>query len=340
MSTQVTCQTLRLALGVSLTFAAGQMAGWRMAFLAPILLALLLKSRQPLTLKSGAALVAVIAGTFILALAVSLPLLQYPIAATLALLLVLYWTFYLGASGAPPFAVMMMLIALILIPLLGQQSVDLSLEIAAGLVQAGLTAVLFSWLAFALLPAVPDSAPSPAGAVQGTEADPRGSARLAGVSTAVVAPLFIAFMAMGLSNYVLVLVFACLLAMQADLSAGMKGGVGLIVGNAIGGIIAIVVYELTVIVPNLFFLSLLIALVCLVLGRRIHAGGAASALCSTALTTVLLIIGMTVSPIGPDADTKFYSRIIQVAAATLYVTASFVVLETLAQRGRWIHRLE
>jgi hypothetical protein len=61
-------------------------------------------------------------------------------------------------------------------------------------------------------------------------------------------------------------------------------------------------------------------------------------LCNTALTTVLLIVGMTVSPIGPEADAKFYSRIVQIAAAELYVVATLVLIDGYAQWRR--HRMD
>jgi hypothetical protein len=126
--------------------------------------------------------------------------------------------------------------------------------------------------------------------------------------------------------------------MQPDLTAGIKGGMGLVAGNILGGAIAIVVYELAVLLPNLLFLTLLIVLVCLLLGPRIFAGGAAGALCGTALTTVLLIVGMTVSPVGPEADAKFYSRIVQIAAAVLYVVAALVLIDGYVQWRR--HRMD
>lgn len=327
----VATRTLRLALGTSLAFGVGQFAGWRMAFLAPVLAVLLLKAPQRPTLKSGVGLVLVIAGTFSLVLAVVLPLLQYPIPVVLFLSLALFWTFYLGRRGGPPFAVLMMLVALTLVPLLGLESIDLSFEVAGGVAQAGLIAVLFAMLAFALIQAPPAQAP-PARAGNTAIPDTGQNVRLAWVSTAVVVPALIAFLVFGLSSYALVLVFITLLAMEPDVSAGLKGSLGLIAGNALGGAIAIVVYELFIIYPNLLFLTLLIALVCLVLGPRIFSGGVAGALCGTALSAVLLIIGMTVSPIGPEADAKSYSRIIQVITAALYVVAAFVLADLWLQR--------
>lgn len=93
------------------------------------------------------------------------------------------------------------------------------------------------------------------------------------------------------------------------------------------------VYELVVVLPDLIFLTLLVALVCLALGKRIFAGGAAAAVCGTALTTFLLIVGMTVSPIGTEADAKFYSRIVQVGVAALYVVAALLLADLLSRRS-------
>ena len=157
--------------------------------------------------------------TFAIALAIVLPLLNYPLAAMLVLILMLFWTFYLGQRGTSPFVVMMLLTALTLVPVLGLGSIDLSVEIAR-----------------------------------------------------------------------------------------------------------------TLSLPNLLFLTLLMALVCLLLGRRMFQGGVAGAICGTALTTVLLIIGMTVAPIGPDADAKFLGRIVQVIAAAVYVVGAFALVSTVVKK--------
>lgn len=296
-----------------------------MAFIVPILAVTLLKSPRCPTPGAGLGFFLVIALTFTFALVMVLPLLNYPVVVMAFLVLALFWSFYLGQRGTSPFVILMLLLALTMVPVLGLESIDLSVEIAQGLARSGLLAVLFTWLAFALVPDVPSS-PLPASSPAASDSDPARELQLALVSTLVVSPLLLVFLTLGLSSYVLVLVFVTMLALQPEMNRGMKGGLGLIVGNLLGGGIAIVVYELLVILPNLLFLSLLIALVCILLGRRIFEGGSTGAICSTALTTVLLIIGMTVAPIGPEADAKFLGRIVQVIASALYVVGAFALV--------------
>ena len=158
------------------------------------------------------------------------------------------------------------------------------------------------------------------------------------MSTVLVAPIMVVFLLFGLSSYLLVLVFVTLLAVQPDVASGIKGALGLVAGNMLGGVFAIVIYQFAVITSDLLFVSLLIALTTLVLGPRIFAGGAMGAVCNTALTTVLIIIGMSVSPIFPDAGAKFFSRIIQVIFAGMYITCAGVLLELLfrpKEIGEW-----
>jgi hypothetical protein len=325
-------QTLRLTLGTTLAFGTGQLLGWRMAFIVPLLAVALLKSPRCPTPGAGLGFFLVIAITFTFALVVVLPLLNYPSVAMAFLVLALFWAFFLGQRGSSHFVVLMLLLALTMVPVLGLVSVDLSVEIAKDLARSGLLAVLFTWLAFALVPANPSSSQS-LGATKEHVSNSAREVRMAWVSTLVVSPLLIVFLNFGLSSFMLVLVFVTLLAIQPELSTGVKGGMVLIAGNMLGGGIALLVYELVVILPDLFFLSLLIALVCLLLGRRIFEGGTAGAICGTALTTVLLIIGMTVSPIGPEADAEFISRIVQVSAAAFYVVGAFALAGTLIKRA-------
>lgn len=326
-------QTLRLALGTALAFGVGQMFGWRLAFIVPILAVTLLKSPRPLTIRQGLGFFLVIAGTFAFALLLILPLLNYPLAAMIFLTLSLFWIFYIGQRGQSPFVVMMLLLAATLVPVLGLETVELSFEVASGLARSGLLAVCFTWLAFALVPvaSAPDE-PKAALPRNAPPSDGAGELRSAWASTLVVSPLLLASLVFGLTDYVLVLVFVTLLSVQPDLTRGIAGGLGLVAGNLLGGAIAIVIYELLTVLPNLLFLSLLVALVCIALGRRMLAGGTVGAICGTALTTVLLIIGMTVAPIGPEADAKFLNRIVQVVAAAVYIAAAFVLIDPMINR--------
>ena len=326
MPTETAAQTLRLTVAVTLSFGLGQLVGWQMAFIAPILTVMVVKSPQPFSFNSGAAMVLTIAGTFAAVLLLILPLLQYPSVATLLIITALFWVFYAGQVGFSQFAVLMLLIALTMVPVIGLDSPALSVEIARGLALAGFVAILFGWLAHALVPPGPDHGPEPTTQTLSASANP---VRTALMSTVMVAPVVLVFLLFGLTSYILIVVFITLLAMQPDVASGFKGAIGLIAGNVLGGLIAIVIYQFAIVTSDLFLLSLLIALTALTLGPRIFAGGASGAVCSTALTTVLLIVGMSVSPIGPDAEAKFISRIIQVVFAGVYITGACALSEVL-----------
>ena len=138
MLTETTAQALRLTLGVTLAFGLGQLIGWHMAFIAPILTVMVVKSPQPFTFKTGAAMVLTIAGTFAAVLILVLPLMQYPAVAILLIITALFWVFFSGQAGFSQFAVLMLLIALTMVPVVGLDSPTLSIEIARGLALAHL----------------------------------------------------------------------------------------------------------------------------------------------------------------------------------------------------------
>lgn len=63
-------------------------------------------------------------------------------------------------------------------------------------------------------------------------------------------------------------------------------------------------------------------------------GRLADALCGAALTAVLLIVGMTTSPIGPEADTTFCSGIVQAASAAPYIITALTLIDPLIRRRK------
>jgi uncharacterized membrane protein YgaE (UPF0421/DUF939 family) len=114
--------------------------------------------------------------------------------------------------------------------------------------------------------------------------------------------------------------------MQPGFAKDFKGGLALIIGNAIGGIAAIIFYELLVMVPQYIFLIFLTLLAGLMFGSRLFSGKPKAQLYGMAYSTLLLVIGSTTSSTG-EAGAKVYTRIIQIMVAVVYVVVAFGLLE-------------
>jgi len=100
-------------------------------------------------------------------------------------------------------------------------------------------------------------------------------------------------------------------------------GESLLMSTMIGGIGAIIMWQLLSIWPSLVLYTLLIALGGLIMGRRIFSGPAMHAQAGTwsyAFLTMIVLIAPAVldGPGGAAASVGFYSRLGMMVAATLY----------------------
>jgi hypothetical protein len=316
-----------LAVGLALGFA------WPLGFLTPVLVAKLLGTPgfRP-SWRVGLGMLAGITGGFGLGLAIALFLTPYPLLALLGVGFALFRVFHASAGGASPFGVTMLLLGLTLLPLVVMESPALAVDFAGGFLLLGALAMALVGLAHGLWP--DPATPGSEGASQAPPPlDPREQLRQALISTAVVLPLLVVFFTLKLTGSVLVLAFVAILAQQPGLRAGLRSGAALLVGNLLGGLAAILCYELLVAVPLFGFLLVLTLLAALLFGERILGGDPRAALAGMAFSTFLILLGSSTAPTGDDADAGFYGRIFQVFLAALYVVGAFGLLE-LAAGGR------
>jgi hypothetical protein len=314
---------------------------WRLSFIAPVLTLSFLGSPAPRpTAKTAVGFLGIIVVASVLGVLVSALLLPYPAVFLLLEGLMLFLLFYHGARGANPLLISMLLVALTVIPVVGLQTMFLAVAVAKGLVVGAGTAVAVVWLAHVL---IPDPPPLPSTLTGGSSAraskagppSREAAAARAWMNTIVVFPIVLLYFVLGLTS-VLILVFIALLSMQPDFSAGFKAGKALIVGNVMGGIAAISMYELLVMVPQFGFLLILTFLFGLWFGGRLFSGAPAAPLFGMAYSTLLLVIGSTTSMFG-DANAKAWTRVIQITIAVVYLVVAFGVITRLRRKPETSH---
>jgi hypothetical protein len=118
------------------------------------------------------------------------------------------------------------------------------------------------------------------------------------------------------------LIFVAMLSIQPGFAQNFKAGVGLILGNVLGGAAAIVGFNLLTVVPTLGYLLLISLFGGLWFGRRLIRGGARAPLFGMGYSTMLLLLGSTTSGEG-DAGSAAYSRVLQIMVAVVYVVFAF-----------------
>jgi len=329
---------VRFALGTTLGSGLAYLIGFELPFLVPILIAMQLGSPAPRpTLRAGVAFVGPVALGAFLGVILTRYFLQYRIMFLLVEFLVLYRIFYSLAGGAAPLRMVWLLIASLIIPLVGMASIGLSVGVALGLVKGAVIAMLVTWLSYGLLPDPPKQAvATPGGPDPKPEkkAPPPPAARAAYArrSVTVVFPVVVVFFYLSLYSDAVILVYVALLSLLPSFAAGWKQGKGMVTGNLIGGLVAIVFYNLLTVYPTIGMFLLLSLVVGLTFGDVIFSTRPIAPQIKTAFNAVMLLVGMSVTITGANAASKFYARIVQIIIAVVYVAMAFGFLEYLQRK--------
>ncbi len=130
-------------------------------------------------------------------------------------------------------------------------------------------------------------------------------------------------------------------------SMGQQAGIGetrqvarsLIVSTLIGGVAAIIAWQVLSVSPSLLMYTLLIGLAGLVMGQRIFAGAGmhpAGATWSYGYLTMIVILAPAVmdTQAGAAAGAAFWTRLQMFIWATIYGTGAVFVFDTLWPRKR------
>ena len=319
-------RVLRYALGATLAMALAMGLAWDLSFIVPILTLMLLASPAPRpSFRAGVGFVATIAvacfgGLWAIQYLLNFTWVFFPI-----LGLLLFGVFLAKARGTSPFLATWLLIALLLLPMLAVQSPNLARLIVRGLVLGAAVTLAVVWIAHVLVPDPPTTGSSVVTAPR-APVPPVDAESLAFTQTLVVMPLLILFHLFEWTGAVLVLVFVALLSLQPGFASSFRTGKAMLVGNAMGGVAAIVMFGVLTVVPEYAFLILLTLLAGLFFGSRLMSDRPTAPLYGMAFSTLLLVIGMTTSMAG-DARAKVYDRLFQMGLAVLYVVVAFGLIE-------------
>lgn len=115
------------------------------------------------------------------------------------------------------------------------------------------------------------------------------------------------------------------LLLQPDLSRNVEAGLGLLLLNLVGGVLASFCAGIALAEGSLTGVLLMSLLVSLVFGWRIALGDAGGKLSLGALSTFLILFGIGLSPLPADTGDSFATRITFVVIAVVY-TLLFTIL--------------
>lgn len=320
---------LRLAFGVTGCFAVVEALGWDATFLAPLLAAnMLVKTPRPPSLAEGFVVVVLIAVSTGAVLLLSTLVISNPEVLILALVLLLYLSFYAHRRGAPELATMLPQISAVSLPIVAVLSPDGAGSFAETLVAAGFVALLATWAAHAAFPA-PVAVPVAAKANPGIPSDRpvAAAARHALLDTLVLMPLLTSYILNATEAAVVVLIVVLTLLRQSDRQQGKGAVLGLILGNLIAGVAAGLAYNLILLGNTLpFFVTVCLAATLMFAGRIVTAGDRAPVYV-VALGTFVLLLGLGLSPLPGSSGEAFVSRLLNVIMASAYAIGGLSLVE-------------
>jgi Protein of unknown function (DUF2955) len=321
---------LRLALGTTLSFVTAEMLDWELSFVITAFLVQFLTApgRAP-SLRQGIAIVLVLGLATGTAATLSGLLVDMPALFAIVLGLMLFLAFVLQRSGRSPAAATLILVGFGLIPVLAVQAPDQVPAVAYYLVRSGAVAVLWVWLLHALLPdpeAAMARAPAPERAAASSEV-----ARAALTDTAVLLPVLLVAMAFEVPAALVIVLTVTAVLRQNTMAGGQQVALGLLLGNLMGGLTAVVTYELLSAVPTLGFLTALLFLVSLSYACLIVGATSLAPLFVTALVTFVIVLGMGVAPFLDEPGATLAIRLRNLAIACVY---AFAALSLIGRAGR------
>jgi hypothetical protein len=325
-SSQQNIRIMRFAIGVTLAIALSSAIEWPLSFLSPILASVFLAMPIPRPgLHAGLKNMLYTVTAFLIGVVFTLFLLPYPLVYIPMLALVLFNIYYMLNRGTSFWFVLMALMAILILPMLGNNNEGLAKGFAFGFILSGWITVVMIWLAFLI---VPDSADTPAipkkPGLQTGFSLPAAQAALK--STVVVTPLVTLFIIFNLIDLIVVMVFTAIFTLAPDISKGRAAGINSMKSTLIGGFYAFIVYNLLVAVPQYHFYIILMFLVILVFANNIFSDKPNGKYYASAFSTLFILVNSSLA-VGADFTSAFILRFTFILLATLYVVFSLMLFE-------------
>lgn len=305
---------------------------WPLSFISPLLAASILANPKPAPgLKETLAVLLAIAVIFAVGLWLTIFVYLYPAVFILFFSGALYLVFLASAQGRSSFVILLYLMALMMLPLLGSGSTETATTVSYGFLLSALSALVAVKFADLIFPVFTPAVESPT-----ESADFEAAAGSAWLSLGVVLPAALLCLTFSLSGALLPLLMIAILSQKPDFSIGAAGGKGLIAANLLGGLTAVIFYQLILVTPTLGFTVLGIVGLALLFGRKIFSGEPMAPLWASGFTAFLVLIGSGTGAFGDEADAMFYQRIFQITLAVCYVVGALSLLQRESIRKRWL----
>lgn len=172
-------------------------------------------------------------------------------------------------------------------------------------------AVLAIWVVQAVWPRPRQLSPRPGPA---TLANPLARAI---VGTVIVLPLMLVYLMFGITDALPVLIATVLIVTNFDPGRGALQAAAMIIGNFLGGLIAILAYMVLGVAPSLVTLGLITFLIAMLFAGRLERGGPAAAVALLTFNQAVIIFGLAILQ-GSSNSGLWLTRLFQFALASTF----------------------
>ena len=332
-------RVLRMALATALSMWFSQIVNWPLSFIAPVFTMFILALPLPaLSFTNGIKFVLVLVGCACAGLALLPFILNQRMVGIGLLTIALFHSFYFTSRGGSPVLGAFATVGLAITTSVGTVSIDAVLAVLNGLTMGAIFGVAFVWIGHAILPdscARMEMAQTPADKPEPEEPDLAAARRNALRSMTIVMPIIIWFlMSSASASYAAVLIKVSSMGHQAGLDQTRQAGKSLLFSTFIGGVGAIIGWQVLSIWPSLVMYTLLIGLAGLIMGPKIFKGPGMhpnGATWSYGFLTMIVVLAPAVldGQVGASADVAFWSRLNMFILATLYAIGAVFVFDAL-----------
>ena len=313
---------IRYVIGITFILFVSSVLGYPLSYLTTVLaLGYIAPGVKPVSIKQGVSFILILMVINLITFMFSSYFKDYPLVFMPILCLGILWLYYSNKlqSTVKLFA----LISLLVIPLISLEPQGVSGFVAVNLIMNAFMAIFLTKLVFLVFPwsLADELFVKSKNNIDSSEIDRFLYSRNIFF---ILLPVLLLFFIFKLSGGLLILIFIAILSMNPAL-ANAKVGAVLIVANLLGGVFAILAFQLLTIVPLLVFMLLLTLIVGFLFGSKLFSKNKLAPIFGTGFSTFLLILGSVTSS-DSEAGSEVWTRVVQISIAVLYVVIAFRII--------------
>lgn len=317
-------RVLRFALGIGLAVAVSAIFSWPLAYIVPIFVAKFLVERQAPTVQTVYELLIAMLVTLAMGWLVSVGPTHYPSILLPLIAVGMLWAYYLFSHPKWNFFALILIVATIVLPYLAILHPGAAMAVAYGLSLSGVVSVVIFALLHVLLPDLAEQKDQ----YQLPELDKESREHEAFRALLMAFPIICFFYLLEITGALLTMIMIAILSQQTAGQKSVKVSLFLIIINGIGGLLAIVFYNLLVTVPTLSFYIALSMLCAMLFGYKVYSDPAKAPIYAGIFSTLLVVVGSTAASTDADVASNFYVRLAQIFLVGIYMVIASYYLET------------